>query len=92
MNTKRDPEVLHEALQEPDTVARYLHAIADGIASGTLRLSSERTELELHPHGLVAFEFAAQKQHGRCRLRVRLTWREDPPPQAESEGLQIRSE
>jgi amphi-Trp domain-containing protein len=85
-----EPEVIHEALQDPDTVARYLHAIADGLASGNLRFSSEELELHLHPRALIAFELAAGKERGRARVRLRLTWREDPKKDA-AEGLSISS-
>lgn len=86
-----DSEVIHEALQDPDTVARYLHAIADGLASGTLRFSSEAGALELHPKALVAFELSAAKERGRARVRLRLTWREDPKSESRPEGLEISS-
>jgi amphi-Trp domain-containing protein len=85
-----EPEVVHEALQDTDTVARYLHAIADGLASGNLRFSNEDLELQLHPRGLVAFELAVGKERGRARVRLRLTWREDPKKDA-TEGLEISS-
>lgn len=85
-----EPEVIHEALQDTDTVARYLHAIADGLASGNLRFSSEDAELQLHPRALVAFELAAGKERGRARVRLRLTWREDPKNDP-TEGLEISS-
>jgi amphi-Trp domain-containing protein len=85
-----EPEVVHEALQDTDTVARYLHAIADGLASGNLRFASEDVELQLHPRTLVAFELAAGKERGRARVRLRLTWREDPKNEP-SEALEISS-
>lgn len=86
-----EPEVIHEALRDPDSVARYLHAIADGLSSGTLRFSSEDVELQLHPGSLIGFELAASKEHGRSRVRLRLTWREDPGSGTPTEGLHISS-
>ena len=82
-------EVSHEALQSRTAVAQYLRAIADGLESGTLRLSSEQTSLELHPQRLIGFELDGRRERGRARLRVRLAWREDT--QGEAEALRIAS-
>lgn len=91
-SSKSEFEFLHEALQDRDTIARYVHAIADGIASGTLRLSNDQREVELHPHALVGFELWANRERGRGRLRLRLNWREEPSSSEPSEGLLISSE
>lgn len=87
-----EADLVHEALQDRETVARYLHAIADGLASGTLRLASDQYELELHPQALIGFELNAHRDRGKARIRLRLTWREDPSARQGIEGLQIRSE
>ena len=48
-------------------------------------------ELQLHPGSLIGFELAAGKEHGRSRVRVRLTWREDPGSGAPTDVLKISS-
>lgn len=68
-------ELVHEALQERTQVARYLRAIADGIESGMLRLTSGDKQLEFRPPTLCAFELRAKSDRSRAKLRLRLAWR-----------------
>lgn len=76
-------ELAHEALQEPKTVAKYLHAIAEGLEAGNLRLTSGDVVLECRPGGLVGFELAAKRDGGKWKLRIGLAWREERPPEGE---------
>ena len=69
-------EMLHEAMQEPAQVARYLRAIADGLEAGQLRLRSGDREVELHPRGLCSFELRSSLERQRVKLQLQLGWRE----------------
>lgn len=68
-------ELIHEALMERSAIARYLRAIADGVESGSLRLSSGDEQLVLRPSKLCAFELRAKEEQNRVKLRLRLAWR-----------------
>jgi len=82
-------ELIHEALMDRKAIARYLRAIADGVESGHLRLSSGDEHLELRPPALCGFELRAKEEQRRVKLRLRLAWRkaDDARP-----GRQLRIE
>ena len=73
---QKDIEMLHEAMQEPAQLARYLRAIADGLEAGQLRLRSGAREVELHPRGLCSFELRSRTERQRVKLQLQLGWRE----------------
>ncbi len=78
-------ELVHEALQERAQVARYLRAIADGIESGMLRLSSGDKQMEFRPPALCGFELRAKSERSRAKLRLRLAWRKADDHKSASE-------
>jgi amphi-Trp domain-containing protein len=73
---RKDIEMLHEAMQEPAQVARYLRALADGLEAGQLRLRSGGREVELHPRNLCSFELRSTSERQRVKLQLQLAWRE----------------
>jgi amphi-Trp domain-containing protein len=73
---RKDVEMLHEAMQEPAQVARYLRALADGLEAGHLRLRSGGREVELHPRNLCSFELRSSSERQRVKLQLQLAWRE----------------
>lgn len=82
----RKQELAHEALQDRETVADYLRAIADGLESGKLNLAGEEFAMEFYPQHLIGFELDARRERGRSRIRMRLEWREDKP----GEGAELK--
>jgi amphi-Trp domain-containing protein len=69
-------ELIHDAMQEPALVARYLRAIADGLEARRLLLRSGEREVELRPAGLCTFELRSTTERQRVKLQVQLAWRE----------------
>lgn len=76
-----------ETLQESDTVREYLRAIADGLSSGGLLLSTDGREIRLEPKGLLRFRCDARTGKRRTRVTIRLAWREEES----TEGLKNRA-
>jgi amphi-Trp domain-containing protein len=71
----KEIELVHEALQEPAQVARYLRAIAEGLESGHLRLRSGQREIELRPGSLCSFELRTTSDRQRVKVQLQLGWR-----------------
>jgi amphi-Trp domain-containing protein len=72
----KEMELVHEVLQEPAQLARYLRAIADGLEAGRLRLRSGEREVELRPSRLCSFELRTTSDRQRVKVQVQLAWRE----------------
>jgi amphi-Trp domain-containing protein len=82
----------HESLEERDTVAQYLRAISDGLASGRLSLSSGEGELILEPEGLVRFRVSAKRSAYRSRINIKISWRANRPQDGqEAAALVVKS-
>ena len=73
---QRDVELVHDAMQAPAQIARYLRAIADGLEAGRLRLRSGERDVELHPSELCTFELRTTIERQRVKLQLQLGWRE----------------
>jgi len=73
--TQQKTEFEYESLEDVKSVGRYLRALADGFASGSLSFSDRHGEIALEPRGLIEFEVRVSKKRDRSRLSVNLTWR-----------------
>lgn len=65
----------YESLHDAESISAQLHALADGIASGELKLSTAQRAIALTPTGLLRLHIAAQRGRNRARLLVRISWR-----------------
>lgn len=70
-------EFKHESLQDPSSIASYLDAIKAGIAAGALDLSDARSQIVLHPTGLLRLELRAKRKGNRSKLQLELSWADD---------------
>ena len=71
-----DVELVHDAMQAPAQIARYLRAIAEGLEAGRLSLRSGERVLELHPGPLCTLELRSTLERQRVKLQIQLGWRE----------------
>jgi amphi-Trp domain-containing protein len=65
----------YESLEDPQSIQRYLKALAEGFANGTITFSDRRGEVALEPKGLIEFEVRVSKKRDRSRLSLNLSWR-----------------
>lgn len=86
---RSDIDLIHDAMQEPAQVARYLRALADGLEAGLLRLRSGEREVALHPAKLCTFELRTTTERQRVKVQIQLGWREAPGGRASA--LEISS-
>lgn len=69
-------EFKHESLQDPQSIAKYLRALIEGLESGELSFSDDKEKLKLQPQGLLELELRARRKGGRGKLQLKLAWRE----------------
>ena len=72
-DTEREFE--HESLQDRATIARYLKAIEDGFANGSLSLRSKDGDILLEPQGLIGLTVRASRKRGRMQLSLHASWK-----------------
>ncbi|MBW8190239.1 amphi-Trp domain-containing protein [Neiella marina] len=81
----------YESLEDQDSIADLLKALTSGIKSGKLSFSDDNGELSMTPHGLINFKLTANKEEGRNRVNLRVTWHDaDDQPNAGGK-LKIKS-
>jgi amphi-Trp domain-containing protein len=85
-------EFEYESLEDPQSIGRYLSALADGFAKGVLAFSDRRGEIALEPRGLVEFEVRVSKKRDRSRLSLSFTWRPARESSTESGPLSITAD
>lgn len=64
----------HESLQDGRSIARYLDALKEGFASGTLRLTEGNEVVALEPNGLIRFKLKAQRKRSEVRVKIVASW------------------
>jgi amphi-Trp domain-containing protein len=69
----------HDSLQDRKSIRKYLKAIMDGVAKGTLSLSDDRGEVSLNPDGLLHLSVQVRGERDRRRLEISIDWRENDP-------------
>ncbi len=85
-----DREFKYEALQEPKAIARYLRAVADGLAQGSLEMTVDERTITLEPRGLLRMRLEARHNGDRARLELKVSWREGQEAQAEAGPLVVK--
>lgn len=88
LNSKTQ-EFRYEALQEPETVARYLRALCEGLERGTLSLASGGSQIALEPRGLVHAKVGATSDNERAKLQIELSWTTAEYESLSRQGLTI---
>jgi amphi-Trp domain-containing protein len=67
----------HQTAVNPPELARYLAALAEAAASGSLPVADGDRAFSLHPKGLIDLDIKARQKNGRVRLRLELSWAEE---------------
>ena len=71
-----DDTFKHESLEDPESIVRYLQALQDGFANGTLLFSTDESNFVVKPTGLLNLEIDAKKKGEKVKLTLRLRWNE----------------
>ena len=79
-----DDEFRHDSLQDQQSIAKYLEVLVQGLQSGKLSFESDVKRITLEPQGLIELEVRVKRAHGRAKVRLRLTWREERKPSSKS--------
>jgi amphi-Trp domain-containing protein len=85
-------EFKHESLEDAESLARYLRAITDGFAKGSLAISNRGGSIALEPTGLVHLELRARKTRDAVRLVLEFRWKPEDERGPDSGALSITSE
>lgn len=72
-----DSEFKHESLQDRQTIVRYLHALSEGFANGSIKLGQEEEQIILVPNGLLKLDVKAKQKDERCKLTLKISWKEN---------------
>jgi amphi-Trp domain-containing protein len=79
----RDPTFVHDSIQDRESIVEYLTALTEGIASGSLGLSSDGGEINLTPRGLLRLRVEARRGVYRTGLVLKISWRKEEPDDKE---------
>lgn len=66
----------YEAVEDAASLVKYLQALTDGFASGSMRFSRKDLDMVLTPKGLIGFAVEAKGKDGRMKLALKFAWRE----------------
>lgn len=83
-------EFKHDSVQDRESIARYLRALLEGFERGHLELGTDAQTLTLDPEGLLELEVRAKRKGGRCKLSLKVSWREDGEAKNGGNGLTIK--
>ena len=79
-----DGKFEHESLQDRAAVSRYLKAIEEGFANGSLSLKGKDGNIVLEPQGLIDLSVQASRKRGRMQLSLKMNWKTKDQPKGNS--------
>ena len=66
-----------ESLMDAQTIKSFLQSLVEGFENATLYLSSDDSEIILHPKGLLKFRVKAKrKRAAENQLTIKVSWKE----------------
>ena len=83
-------EFKHDSVQDRASIATYLRALLEGFEKGHLELGTGGQTFTLDPEGLLELEVRAKRKGGRCKLSLKVSWREDGESSNGNDELTIR--
>lgn len=84
-----DEKFEFESIQDSDTIKDYLQSLVEGMDKGKIVLSSDDSDLELHPGTLLKFEVKAKKKGDSAKLTLKISWRQPADEGVESDEMSI---
>lgn len=90
MGSSRSGEFAHESLQDPETIGKYLEALAQGFRTGKLEFSSGKKDIEMEPAGLLELAVRAKRKDGNARISIEVQWKEEVPKKDQHKPLRIK--
>jgi amphi-Trp domain-containing protein len=69
----------HRSMQDSQSIVRYLSALTNGFANGSLVFSTNGKRLVVKPHGLVELEVDAKRKGEGIKLNLKFRWNEEEP-------------
>jgi amphi-Trp domain-containing protein len=76
-----EKKFVFESLQDIKSICLFLDAIADGMKTGKVVLSSADECIEMHPSGLLHLSIKAKKKGSNNKIGLKVQWKETSSPE-----------
>ncbi|WP_320174477.1 amphi-Trp domain-containing protein [Maridesulfovibrio sp.] len=71
-----EKKFIFESLQDTETIRTFLLSLVEGFESGTIKLSTNGDEIELHPEGLLNFTVKAKRKENGNKINIKIAWKD----------------
>ncbi|GFK95721.1 hypothetical protein NNJEOMEG_03589 [Fundidesulfovibrio magnetotacticus] len=85
----REGKFSYQSVQDAESLAAYLRALADGIERGSILFERKDARFVMSPSGLLGFAVEAKAKEGRMKLALKLAWREKTAEKEREEDLLV---
>lgn len=75
--SKSTDEFNYKALQDRESIVKYLNALLEGFSNGRLLFGVKDQQLILEPQGLIELDVEGERKDGKTKLRLKFQWREE---------------
>ena len=75
-----DSRIEYDSMQDTQSIQQFLHSLTEGFEKGKIVLRSENEEVVLRPQHLLKFTIKAKKKGEKCKLSVKMSWKEVKVP------------
>lgn len=66
----------YESYQDLKTIQKFLDSLKNGFEQGKITFHSGDDEISLEPLDLLKFSLRAQKKDDKCKLQIKISWKE----------------
>ena len=76
-----DSRIEYDSMQDTQSIQKFLRSLTEGFEKGKIVLRSEDEEVILRPQHLLKFTIKAKKKGEKCKLSLKLSWKEAQIPE-----------
>lgn len=71
-----EKKFVFESLQDAESIRTFLQSLVNGFESGTIKLSTNGDNIELHPEGLLNFTVKAKRKESGNKINIKIGWKD----------------
>jgi len=64
----------HESIQDSRSIKELLQSLMEGLENERIVLSSDSSEIELHPEDLLKFSVRAERKGNSSKIELKIKW------------------
>jgi amphi-Trp domain-containing protein len=79
----------HESIQDARSISALLHSLMEGLENERIVLTSDSSEIELHPEQLLKLSIRAEKKGDTSKIELKIKWQHKRESDVPAKGASL---